>query len=392
MANNFRIAGIMALLAGAAWITWAVINTVTHGGLDAGPPAVSTALARAGRLSIAGFNLFLIPAALVLWSWLRPGQAMRAGLITVCGLAALCLWASAAVGAADARRPVEVTYLALSGIWWCGLGVILWPGRRFLAAFTLILGAFALWDSLLTALWPVPFSLYLTAAPKLPLSMMWDFLLGIALWRTARASRLAQPFTMTIPTRPSCRPTVSRATGSPALRRITPNGSWRRQRGRESLWLTEWLAEALELQAGDASARPRLRPGASSIFLHREFGVQVWAADLWFSAENIQRSVMPAPRTASSRSMRTPAPFRSRRVFRRDRLHRLVLYYGTDDLYLGYLARFVKPGGSSGSPGPGSRRRSTGRFPSISGSGGPPMSGAFIRRRGGAGTGKRRAS
>ena len=201
MANNFRIAGIMALLAGAAWIAWAVINTVTHGGLDAGPPTVSAALAHVGRLLIAGFNLFLIPAAFVLWSWLRPGQAMRAGLITVCGLTSLCLWATAAV-AQRITPPVEVTYLALSGIWWCGLGVMLWPRRRFFAAFTLILGAFALWDSLLTALWPVPFSLYLTAAPKLPLSMMWDFLLGIALWRTARASRLAQQFTMTLPTRP----------------------------------------------------------------------------------------------------------------------------------------------------------------------------------------------
>ncbi len=191
MAHNFRIAGIMALLAGAAWIAWAVINTVTHGGLDAGPPTVSASLARAGRLLIAGFNLFLIPAALVLWSWLRPGQAMRAGLISVCGLASLCLWASAAL-AQRITPSVEVTYLALSGIWWCGLGVMLWPRMRFFAAFTLILGAFALWDSLLTALWPVPFSLYLTAAPKLPLSILWDFLLGSALWRTARAPRLAQ--------------------------------------------------------------------------------------------------------------------------------------------------------------------------------------------------------
>jgi hypothetical protein len=191
MAHNFRIAGIMALLAGAAWIAWAVINTATHGGLDAGPPTVSAALARSGHLLIAGFNLFLIPAALVLWSWLRPGQTVRAGVISVCGLVALCLWASAAV-AQRITPSVEVTYLALSGIWWCGLGVMLWPRMRFFAAFTLILGAFALWDSLLTALWPIPFSLYLTAAPKLPLSMLWDFLLGSALWRAARAPRLAQ--------------------------------------------------------------------------------------------------------------------------------------------------------------------------------------------------------
>ena len=82
MAHNFRIAGIMAFLAGAAWIAWAVINTITHGGLDAGVPAVSASLARAGRLLIAGFNLFLIPAALVLWNWLSacgPPRPSRSG-------------------------------------------------------------------------------------------------------------------------------------------------------------------------------------------------------------------------------------------------------------------------------------------------------------------------
>src|SRR5512132_646441 len=60
--------------------------------------------------------------------------------------------------------------------------------------------------------------------------------------------------------------------------------------GANSLWLTEWLAESLHF-------RPEMRVldlgcgrGASSIFLHREFGVQVWATDLWFSAsERLQR-------------------------------------------------------------------------------------------------------
>src|SRR5579872_5989663 len=60
--------------------------------------------------------------------------------------------------------------------------------------------------------------------------------------------------------------------------------------GAHPLWLTEWLCEALPL-------RPRMRVldlgcgrALSSIFLRREFGVQVWACDLWFSAaENLQR-------------------------------------------------------------------------------------------------------
>ena len=60
--------------------------------------------------------------------------------------------------------------------------------------------------------------------------------------------------------------------------------------GANSLWLTEWLAEALSLRAGLRVLDVGCGRGASSIFLHREFGVQVWAADLWFSAtERLER-------------------------------------------------------------------------------------------------------
>src|ERR1700687_6392320 len=60
--------------------------------------------------------------------------------------------------------------------------------------------------------------------------------------------------------------------------------------GANSLWLTEWLAEALELRPGMRVLDLGCGRATSSIFLHREFGVQVWATDLWFSAaENGQR-------------------------------------------------------------------------------------------------------
>ena len=60
--------------------------------------------------------------------------------------------------------------------------------------------------------------------------------------------------------------------------------------GANSLWLTEWLAEALDLRPGMRVLDLGCGRGASSIFLRREFGVQVWATDLWFSAsENLQR-------------------------------------------------------------------------------------------------------
>jgi len=37
------------------------------------------------------------------------------------------------------------------------------------------------WDAVLAAFEPVPFSLYRTAAPKLPLSILWDFVLAFVL-------------------------------------------------------------------------------------------------------------------------------------------------------------------------------------------------------------------
>lgn len=53
--------------------------------------------------------------------------------------------------------------------------------------FTAVLGVFALWDAVLVALGPVPVWLLVTSAPKLPLSMAWDFWMGVALLSRARA-------------------------------------------------------------------------------------------------------------------------------------------------------------------------------------------------------------
>src|SRR5688572_2275217 len=60
--------------------------------------------------------------------------------------------------------------------------------------------------------------------------------------------------------------------------------------GANSLWLMEWLTAAMDLRPGMRVLDLGCGRAASSIFLHREFGVQVWATDLWFSvSENHQR-------------------------------------------------------------------------------------------------------
>ena len=56
------------------------------------------------------------------------------------------------------------------------------------------------------------------------------------------------------------------------------------------LWLSEWLAEAIKFRPGMRVLDLGCGRAASSIFLRREYDVQVWATDLWFSvAENMQR-------------------------------------------------------------------------------------------------------
>ena len=103
----------------------------------------------------------------------------------------------------------------------------------------------------------------------------------------------------------------------------------------------------------------------SSIFLHREFGVQVWAVDLLFSvSENYQRirdagvenGVFPIH--ADARSLPFAAEFFDA-IISIDSF----FYYGTDDLYLNSLARFLKPGGQLGISGAGLMQEFGSKFP-----------------------------
>ena len=135
--------------------------------------------------------------------------------------------------------------------------------------------------------------------------------------------------------------------------------------GANALWITEWLTEAMDLRPGMRVLDLGCGKASSSIFLRREFGVQVWAADLWISAaENIQRI-----RGAGLEDSVFPLHSDARALpFAPDFFDAIVCidsfpYYGTDDLYLNYLAHFVKPGGPIGVAGAGLVREVDGRLP-----------------------------
>jgi len=135
--------------------------------------------------------------------------------------------------------------------------------------------------------------------------------------------------------------------------------------GANALWLTEWLAAALDLRPGMRVLDLGCGRAASSIFLRREFDVQVWATDLWFSAsENLQRirdagvedGVFPIH--ADARNLPFAAEFFDIVV-----CIDAYPYFGTDDLYLSTLARFIKPGGQHGIAGAGLVREIDGSLP-----------------------------
>jgi cyclopropane fatty-acyl-phospholipid synthase-like methyltransferase len=135
--------------------------------------------------------------------------------------------------------------------------------------------------------------------------------------------------------------------------------------GANALWLTEWLAESLALRPGMRVLDLGCGLATSSIFLRREFDVQVWATDLWFSAsDNLQRirdagvddGVFPIH--ADARSL----PFASE-FFDAIVCIDSFVYYGTDDLYLNYLARFLKASGVFGVAGAGVMQEIDGPVP-----------------------------
>ena len=141
----------------------------------------------------------------------------------------------------------------------------------------------------------------------------------------------------------------------PRSQQYSPEWIYENGFGANPLWQTEWLCEAVELRAGMRVLDLGCGRAKSSIFLAREFGVEVWAADLWVAAsENWQRVSAAGlqervfPIHADARSLPFAAEFFDVIV-----AVDCYSYFGTDDLYLNYLVQFVKPGGQLGIAGAG---------------------------------------
>jgi cyclopropane fatty-acyl-phospholipid synthase-like methyltransferase len=135
--------------------------------------------------------------------------------------------------------------------------------------------------------------------------------------------------------------------------------------GGNPMWQAEWLCERLELSPGMRVLDLGCGRAKSSIFLAREFGLEVWAADLWTPATENWKRVRDAGLERSVFPLHTDArglPFAAE-FFDAILAVDCYSYFGTDALYLNYLAQFVKVGRQIGIAGAGFVRDWDGDLP-----------------------------
>ena len=130
------------------------------------------------------------------------------------------------------------------------------------------------------------------------------------------------------------------------------------QMGPCALWLCEFLMEKMHLEPGMRVLDMGCGKGLTSVFLAREYGVTVFANDLWIPAgENHKRFC-----AAGLGDKIVPIHAEARQLPYADGFFDAIIsidsyeYYGTDALYLDYISDFLKPGGQIGIVAPGLTR------------------------------------
>ncbi len=139
----------------------------------------------------------------------------------------------------------------------------------------------------------------------------------------------------------------------------------KREMGPNVLWLTEALSEKMELRPGMRLLDLGCGRAMSSVFLAREFGVKVCAADLWIKPAENWQTICEAGLEDEIFPVHTEAhqlPFAEGyfdAIVSVDAYH----YFGTNDLYAGYIAQFLGHGGQLGIVVPGLREELSREIP-----------------------------
>jgi SAM-dependent methyltransferase len=127
--------------------------------------------------------------------------------------------------------------------------------------------------------------------------------------------------------------------------------------GPHPLWLLEDLARDLDLRPGMRVLDLGSGQGATSVFLAKEYGVKVWAADLWTDPTDAAKNIAPqgVEGIVTLKAEAHTLPF-AREYFDAIVCIDAYEYFGTADSYLSYLTSFLKPGGRLGVATPAMRK------------------------------------
>lgn len=120
-----------------------------------------------------------------------------------------------------------------------------------------------------------------------------------------------------------------------------------RAMGPNPLWLVESISHLLDLRPGMRVLDLGCGRAATSVFLSREFGVRVTAADLWIEPDENWRHIQ----ADGMADLVTPIKLEAHAIpFAEGYFDAIVSfdayhYFGTDQLYLQYVTRFLRTGG-----------------------------------------------
>ena len=152
----------------------------------------------------------------------------------------------------------------------------------------------------------------------------------------------------------------------PRTAKYDPNWIRENMMGPNALFLLEDLCEHLDLRPGMKVLDMGCGRGLTSVFLAKEYGVTVFANDLWISAmDNLRRfeEAGVADRVFPIHAEAHALPYADEffdAAISIDSYH----YYGTDEIYFPCVySKLVKPGGQFGIVAPGFTREFENGFP-----------------------------
>ncbi len=131
--------------------------------------------------------------------------------------------------------------------------------------------------------------------------------------------------------------------------------------GPNVLWLAESLTQEMRLEPGMRVMDLGCGKALSSVFLAQEFGVEVWATDLWIKPTGNWERV----REAGLEGRVHPIYAEAHQLPYAEGFFDAIIsldayqYFGTADLYLEYLSGFLRQDGEIGIVCPGYRRELT---------------------------------